>query len=505
MENVLRNDDGSETEEEKAVSVKEYFVRLFQFHKSQIVPLSIGIAALSLNTVIHTFAPKQHGKLIDKLVNNKPQQFYKAIKLAIFMKISRSILGSINQTCLKTVNENVKCEIQYKLYKAILSQDMVFYDGTSSGSLYQRMNWGLRNMLQPFQNILKTTLAHSIALIGSFYMCWTINWRLTLLGLSTLGPITYLTQIINRLTYANRNEEWKLQNEMRNVMYKGFENVRTLRAFAKEKEFYNFYKTLRELEQKKVLTNQLRISIDSTVSSWFYMASTLLLTWAGGLLVLKDARNGVKNGALTIGLFITFEMYWGKFTGQVESLRYQFRSFDNATFMAKTIFRTLDAKPSIEVFDEIDIETKYDDPNDAPDGSIIMNDIYGDIKFENVRFHYQMSPKKKVIKGINLTIPKGKVTALVGRSGGGKSTLMHLLLRFYDPTNKDDNGRITIDGIDIKKFNPYSLRKKIALVAQDTELFNESLLKNIAFGVSEFTVNEVEQSAKFGMFPSFVY
>ena len=501
--------DNNRKNQGKDITFKEYFIRLLDLHQSQIIPLSIGISALSLNTIIQTFAPKQHGRLIDKLVNNKPEQFYAAIKVSIFLTVSRGILENVNRMCSRLVFENVIFEVQQKLYKALLSQDMQFYDGVHTRTLNQKMRWGLRSMITPFQTILKTAFAQSISLIGSFYMCWSINWRLTILGLTTLGPITYLTRIMSTWTRQSSTEEWKLRNEIASVMYKGFENVRTVRAFGKEPEYYQFYMTLRELEQRKVLQNEWGKSMDSTIRSWFGLFSRLLLTWAGGLLVLKDKerRNDGNRTILTVGLFITFELYWKKFTQQFEALKWQVNSFEEAAFVAKSTFAILDAKPSIEIFnrnEDTGNEVKYDDLNDAPNGSLELESIDGDIKFENVEFYYQTSPKKKVIKGINLTIPKGKVTALVGRSGGGKSTLMHLLLRFYDPTNSNENGRITINGVDLKKFNPYSLRKQIALVAQETELFDDTLRNNIAFGVQKYTINDVEQSAKLANAHNFI-
>eukprot|EP00486_Rosalina_sp_Unknown_P004576 CAMPEP_0201575080 /NCGR_PEP_ID=MMETSP0190_2-20130828/20049_1 /ASSEMBLY_ACC=CAM_ASM_000263 /TAXON_ID=37353 /ORGANISM="Rosalina sp." /LENGTH=595 /DNA_ID=CAMNT_0048004259 /DNA_START=1552 /DNA_END=3342 /DNA_ORIENTATION=+ len=155
--------------------------------------------------------------------------------------------------------------------------------------------------------------------------------------------------------------------------------------------------------------------------------------------------------------------------------------------MAKQIFRTLDNQPSIERAKDVKYKNETGDIN--LDGSIELEDIDGDITFEDVHFHYQMSPKKKVLKGVDLRIPRGKVTALVGRSGGGKSTMMHLLLRFYDPKK----GKICINGVDIRKYNPYSLRKLVSLVAQDNEMFSQSIEFNIAYGVDKYNMKDMEQ------------
>ena len=170
---------------------------------------------------------------------------------------------------------------------------MLFFDNTSANSLYERMHWGLRQMLSPFQNILKTTLAHSITLVGSFYMCWTINWRLTMLGLTVLGPVTYLSQTISNWTYEHTAQEWRLRDELNDTIHSGLEHLKTIRAFAKEPQYYEFYKALKRIQEKQTLKHAWIESIDTTISSWFYLFSSLLLTWAGGLLVLKGRVNSM--------------------------------------------------------------------------------------------------------------------------------------------------------------------------------------------------------------------
>ena len=159
-------------------------------------------------------------------------------------------------------------------------------------------------------------------------------------------------------------------------------------------------------------------------------------------------------------------------------------------FIAK-ILRTLEKKTIIE--------HQSFEKNRA---SKLIKKIEGNIKFENVEFYYQSAPNKLVLKSINLEIKRGSTIALVGRSGGGKSTLMHLILRFYDPTK----GRITINDIDLKQYDPYSLRRQIALVSQDLELFTKSVEYNIGYGAnkqikddcyeSSYNLQEVEHSSK---------
>ncbi|ETO33313.1 ATP-binding cassette, subfamily B, member 1, partial [Reticulomyxa filosa] len=137
------------------------------------------------------------------------------------------------------------------------------------------------------------------------------------------------------------------------------------------------------------------------------------------------------------------------------------------TFIAKHIFRTLDSNPSIELIDNKQGKK--------------LDTIDGDIRFENVRFVYQMEPNKEILKGINLTIEKGKTVALVGKSGTGKSTLLKLV-------------EITINGVDMREYNVYSIRDKMALVSQDTELFGQTIEFNVAYGVDRYTSADLKRA-----------
>ena len=184
---------------------------------------------------------------------------------------------------------------------------------------------------------------------------------------------------------------------------------------------------------------------------------------------------------MTLGELITFERYWNKLKNAIFALQRKYGRLETAKFMAKHIFRLLDSEPKIEfVEDDRDKEKRF----------ILIID--GDIIFNNVHFYYYTEPNKKVLKGINLIIPKGKTTAFVGRSGGGKTTLINLIQRFYDPTK----GEIKIGDINIRDIDVYSLRSQMGVVSQSTELFAKSIMHNISFSVDQFTQKELERCSK---------
>jgi len=306
------------------------------------------------------------------------------------------------------------------------------------------------------------------------YMCLTISWRLTFLGLSTLGPMSYFMNLFSRWNWQRSLVQQQLQREMFAIGHQGFEHIRIIRAFAKEHEFVRYYSMLRQESHETDSKRQLTQSVNGIFQGWFQLGSKMLLTWVAGMVILHPGTSST----LTVGLYVTFETYWQQFYSTIHSMKGMYGTYDHALFMAKKIFQTLDQKTKIEHLAAIEGTATCND-NDSK----LVDNVDGNIKFENVEFYYASSPNKLVLKSINLEIEKGKTTALVGRSGGGKSTIMHLILRFYDPSK----GRITINGVDLKQYNPYALRRQIALVSQDTELFSKSVEYNIGFGANKLT------------------
>jgi len=242
-------------------------------------------------------------------------------------------------------------------------------------------------------------------------------------------------------------------------------------------------------------------ALNQTIRGWFDLASSTLIIWAGGILVFQHLQRAKEqpqsdssvlsaSDLLTLGELITFERYWNKLKSAIFSVQRQTQKFDKACFCAKHILRLLDSEPTVEYL-ESDNKTRRRRK---------VTEIEGDIVFDDVHFTYALEPNKAVLKGLSLVIPKGKTTAFVGRSGGGKTTLINLLLRLYDPTR----GAIRVNGEDIRSLDVYSWRNLMATVSQSTEVFAGSIAQNIAFGVDEYTMSDVATCAKLANADAFI-
>ena len=172
----------------------------------------------------------------------------------------------------------------------------------------------------------------------------------------------------------------------------------------------------------------------------------------------------MNNDGLTIGSLITFQLYWNLMNTAFLSLGNVFNELIRASSAAERVFAVMEVKPTT-----------------ALDEGTPVHYVEGDLHLNNVNFHYLTRPDNKVLKGVDLRLKPNTVTALVGKSGGGKSTIVHLLLRFYEPTI----GEILLDGKKLSSLNPTDVRKHVGFVAQDTQLFATSIYENLVYGLPD--------------------
>merc|ERR1711937_301081 len=194
-------------------------------------------------------------------------------------------------------------------------------------------------------------------------------------------------------------------------------------------------------------------------STYINLGTSILVLWYGGETIFDTS--GTK---LSIGNLITFQLYWNMMNTAFIALGNVFNDLIRATSAAERVFSLIEASP------EVDDST----------GVVLSEDeLQGKLELRNIRFTYKTRPDNEVLRGVELTMPAGSTTALVGKSGGGKSTTIHLLLRFYDPSA----GEILVDGVNMRDLNATEFRRRVGFVAQETQLFATSIEENLAYGL----------------------
>ena len=312
-----------------------------------------------------------------------------------------------------------------------------------------------------------TTLVQStLFLIGTSVILFLLDWRLALATLTVL-PFMFLATAFFRIysarAYRAVRERLGLVTA---TLAEDISGMRVVQAFrrerANEKNFHAVNAHYREANQQTVLLNGLYFPAVDFLSA----AATAIVLGYGGYLVF--------DGDLTVGTLFAFVLYLSNFFDPVQQLSQLYNTFLSAVAALDNIMNVMDEEPEVR------------DKGAAKE----LDRIEGDVGFENVRFGYGDGPE--VLHGIDLAVPAGTTVALVGHTGAGKSTIAKLLARFYDPRD----GRITIDGVDLRDVKQTSLRRQLGVVPQEGFLFAGTVRDNIAFGRPDADPADVAAAAK---------
>lgn len=341
-----------------------------------------------------------------------------------------------------------------------------FFNSERKGDLISRFTNDVQEVETAIMNSLKAVLKEPITIIVYFVVLFIMSPKLMLFTLLVL-PITggVLAEIIKRLKRQAKLSQESL-GRIVNILDETFSGMRVIKAFNAR----NF--VIRKLEDESMHYRKVSKSMAyknemaSPVSEILGVVIIIGIIFFGGSLVLKD-------GSLEPEVFLTFLAVFSMIIQPAKNFSNGITSLQRGTASAERIFSVVDLEPEIK--NKLNA-TKLQEFSDA-------------IEFRNVGFAYD---KELVLKNINLRIEKGKTIALVGPSGGGKSTLADLIPRFYDPTN----GEVLLDGIPLPDYDIESLRRQIGVVTQESILFNDTIFNNIAFGMDHVKEEDVMHAAK---------
>ena len=407
-------------------------------------------------------------RLFDRGIQGKDE---KDILYAAGGMILLSVLGAflVYWTTILSgkISSSIYKNIVDDLYVKIQSLDMEYFSTTKVGELMTKVlndPANVNTFILEFFEFLK----YVFTAISYLVIAIRIDWKLTL-GMFIVAPILMTTvKKYSKKLKKSGKERQEATGTLNSKLQETLSGIRVIRAFATEKqEIRNFKKISLELKKVVMKTVGYNAKSNSVSEALNYVMMAILLLF-GGYRILRGR-------VFTTGDFLTIMSAIGSMYTPVRRSANIYNSLSTNIPSIGRIFEILDVVPEIA---------------DAPD-CVKFEEFKSDITFENVDFSYKDSDEK-VLKNINLVAKKGETVALVGNSGGGKSTLVNLIPRFFDVTG----GKITIDGIDVKNYKIKSLRKKIGIVPQETFLFGGTILENIRYANQNASVEEVVEAAK---------
>jgi len=385
--------------------------------------------------------------------------------------ICLAVIGAIliywNGILSVIISSSIYKNITDDLYVKIQSLDMEYFSRTKIGELMIKVLNDPSNVnyliIESF-NMVSEVFRAVVCLIIAFYK----DWKLTL-GVLVIAPILMVTvkRYSKKLKKSGRARQ-EATGILNSKLQETLSGIRVIKAFAMEKEEIKDFKK-KSMELKRVALKSARYtSKSSAISEAINYIMVAMLLMFGGFRVLRGNH-------FTTGDFITIVGAISSMYTPVKRAISRYNEISMNIPSIGRIFEILDVVPEIA---------------DTPD-CVKFEEFRSDITFENVDFRYKDNDEK-ILKNINMVAKKGETVALVGNSGGGKSTLVNLIPRFFDV----DAGEISIDGINVKDYKIKSLRKKIGIVPQETFLFGGTVLENIRYGNQQASVEEVIEAAK---------
>jgi ATP-binding cassette subfamily B protein len=392
------------------------------------------------------------------------------LKFACAAVLGIAILDAVSSYTEKylttSVGQWVTHDLRRTLYSRIQRLSLAYHDQKRSGDLLSRVTSDV-DAIQSFINTaLLSALVNLITLVGMIGVMFYLNWRFTLIALS-VAPVLFLVvyTYTRRIKRASR-EVRKKEGEIVSVIEEVLSSIRVVKAFARED-----YER-RRLEEESLESVEIGLRARglkaklSPIVDIIVAVGTCLVLWFGARLVLS--------GSLSPGSLVVFILYLGKMYKPMQELSKMTDAYSKALVGYERIQEVL----------ETDKEVK-----DLPSATRAPR-FKGKIEFDHVEFYY--APENPILKDLNLTIQAGQLAALVGPTGAGKTTIISLIPRFYDPIS----GVIKIDGTDIKQFKQKSLRQQLSFVLQETVLFQAPIWQNIAYGKPEASRVEILRAAE---------
>ena len=380
-----------------------------------------------------------------------------------FIFILRSLCDYFNSYYMAWVALRVLADIRCKLYTHILSQSLEFFNRERSGNLISRVSNDTRMAQTALTSISSDLVKQPLTVISAFVVLIHLDWKFTIASLFLfpvcMVPIVYYGKKVRR---QGKLEEERV-GSMMSILQESFAGIRVIKAFAREKREAENFASISDEQFKSGVRVRKAIEIVSPMVeavSAIGVGLALFYVWYTHLSAAKFL-------ALLAGIFMLYDPI-----KKLSRIHLVMQQCVNAT---NNIFEILNRQPAIQ---------------DAP-GAAEIQGSQGDIRIENVTFRYRPG-LPAAVHGLTLHVEPGRYYALVGSSGAGKSTILSLLLRFYEP----EAGVIRLDGCDIGTLRQTSLREQIGMVSQETFLFHESILSNIRYGRLNASKEEVIEAAK---------
>ena len=397
-------------------------------------------------------------------------KFYGQVLLVIGILVATRFLSLLINMVNEVITAKVVPMIIYDLKKVLFTSierlSIGFFTNRQTGALMNQVNGDANSIYWFFVEGLPYIIINVVQTVSIIAIMFTVDWRLTLIAVAVAPVVVLLMKLLFGHMNKLHSKNYSAHRSMNGMLTDALGGVRVVKAFAREGEERRRF----DSRNRRVADSDRRVGIHSstlfTLVTFLFTVSSSVIMGVGGWSVI--------GGDITYGTLITFTAYAGMLYSPLTSFVNMVNMASNSSNAMQRLMEVMDAEPDVR-------------ESLSP---VSVSKLAGDIEFRNVSFSYEKN--RQIIDGISFSIKAGETVGIVGHTGAGKSTVANLLIRLYDPAD----GEITIDGHNVRELSFETLRQNIAIVSQETYLFQGTVFDNIAYAKPDATRDEVVLAAR---------
>jgi ATP-binding cassette, subfamily B, bacterial len=450
-----------------------YLGQYLRPHK-RVLLFSLFLSGIS--TALGLWQPYFSKLLIDNVFIARDETMLWPLLLALIGLLLLSFIIRVSNNYVYTrYSAGILFKMRVDLFSHLQRIPMSYFSKNKIGDIFSRISSDMADIQSLITDTIPVYLFNLLTCIITGAILFWLNWKMALMSIALMPVALGVIYRLRPKLLALGHSVAQSNADIAHFLFESLSNTSLIRAFGAEQLETGKLTEKQNRILKFIMRYQILGIFSGSIPTAFILLNTLVVFGYGGSLVLE--------GSLSIGSLVAFSVYQGKVFGPLQGLLDGFLSVQKSKVSLTRVREILDIEPAFE---------------DQGNTILPAQSPAGDIAFERVSFAYEKG--EAILKNVSFTIPAGKATAIVGPSGVGKTTICHLILKLFSP----DSGGLTWGGIGLETFNREWLRRKIAIVTQDTFLFHTSILENIRFAKPEATEKDVIRAAKAAQIHDFI-
>ena len=451
--------------------------RLWTYMRPHLWGLLLAAALSILGNVIGLVGPRLSGRAIDAILGEGGVDFPNVFRYALWMVGCYALSGAMTYALSRLmirISRSIVFDMRRDAFNRLVSLPVSYFDRHQPGDVISRISYDIDTINTSLTHDLVQMAASLVTVVGSLLMMLSIMPLLVLVFAVTIPLSMAVTRYrAKRVRPLFRERSAKL-GAMNGFIEEITAGLKTIRAYGREEAFTRRFDGKNDEAVDAFYRADRFACINGPIVNCINNLSLALISFFGILLYM--------GGRVTLGNISSFVLYSRKFSGPINEFANIISDLQSALAAAERVFRLIDEEP---------------EPADDPEARA-MDDVRGHVEAQALRFSYE--PGREILHGVDFVAPPGKVVAIVGETGCGKTTLINLLMRFYDA----DSGRITLDEHPIRSLPRADLRRAYTMVLQDTWLFYGTIRENIAYGKPDATEEKIVAAAKAAMIHGYI-